>query len=43
MNSCELVTVVLGILNAKPDMDIAYKDDRLWVALQQLLTAAHKL
>ena len=42
-NSCDLVTLVLNTLDAKPDMDIAYKDDRLWAALQQLLTVICKL
>ena len=41
-NSCELVKVVVDILRANPRLDIAYKDDRLWSALHQLLTVTCK-
>ncbi|KAL3154766.1 hypothetical protein ABBQ38_011312 [Trebouxia sp. C0009 RCD-2024] len=39
-HSCELVKRVLDILAANPSMVIAYKDDRLWSALDQLMTVA---
>lgn len=41
-HSCELVKRVLDILAANPSMVIAYKDDRLWSALDQLMTVACK-